>query len=77
MNPTWPEQLSRADSIYDKHRIREALEWIHTDLTRPENQAVWQTLRRLEPARSRIELFDMVWWTHFRRLEPVPPARPI
>jgi hypothetical protein len=77
MNPAWPERPSRADSIYSRHLIREALDWIHTDLTRPENQGVWEALRRLEPARSRIELFDMVWWTHFRRLEPVPPSRPI
>ena len=77
MNSAWPEHPSRADSIYSRHLIRDALDWIHTDLTRPENQEVWQALRRLEPARSRIELFDMMWWTHFRRLEPVPPARPI
>jgi len=24
----------------------------------------------MEPARSRIELFDMVWWMYFRKLEP-------
>ena len=35
------------------------------DLTRPENEPVWERLRELEPERSRIELFDMVWWMHF------------
>jgi hypothetical protein len=77
MNPAWPDTPSRADSIYDRRRIREALDWIHEDLTRAENQSVWQALHQIEPGRSRIELFDMVRWTHFRRVEPIPPARPI
>lgn len=54
-------------------RIREALEWITGDLTRPENEAVWPVLKRQEPERSRIELFDMVWWVYFRQVEPVTP----
>ena len=29
-----------------------------------------------EPERSRIELFDSVWWIYFRRLEPVPSTMP-
>jgi hypothetical protein len=41
------------------------------DLTRPENLASWQALGALEPGRSRIELFDMVWWMYFRELEPL------
>jgi hypothetical protein len=24
--------------------------------------------------RSLIQIFDMVWWSHFRNLEPVEPA---
>jgi len=71
MNPAWPERASSAESVYNRIRIREALEWIWTDLTTPENQAAWAHLMTVEPARSRIEVFDMVWWMHFRRLEPV------
>ena len=55
-------------------RIREALDWITEDLTRPENAFVWPQLKELEPARSRIELFDIVWWMYFRQVEPVAPA---
>lgn len=75
MNPAWPEKPSRADSIYNRRRIREALDWIYADLTRAENQSVWRTLHRREAVRSRIELFDMVWWTHFRRVEPAPARK--
>lgn len=71
MNPDWPVLRSSAESVYSRSRIREALEWIWTDLVAPENQSAWQGLQALEPARSRIELFDMVWWMYFRRLEPV------
>jgi hypothetical protein len=27
--------------------------------------------QQIEPERSRIEIFDMVWWMYFRRVEPV------
>ena len=71
MNPTWPDRPSSTESVYNRTRIREALEWIWTDLTAFENQAAWAHLLTIEPARSRVELFDMVWWMHFRSLEPV------
>lgn len=71
MNPAWPVEPSRQDSIYAVKRIREALDWIHADLTAPTNQATWAELHRLAPTRTRVELFDMVWWSHFRRVEPV------
>ena len=29
----------------------------------------------MEPERSRIELFDMIWWTHFRQVEPAGQPR--
>ena len=73
MNPLWPERPSLMDTIKAVPRIREALEWIAEDLTRPENAAVWPLLEQIEPERSRIELFDMVWWMYFRRVEPVVP----
>jgi Family of unknown function (DUF6308) len=75
MSPTWPEQRASMDSVYSPSRIREALEWIWFDLTRPENKDVWPVLSGSHPARSRIELFDMAWWMHFRSIQPV--ARPI
>jgi hypothetical protein len=54
-------------------RIKEALDWIAHDLIRPENASVWPRLEDIEPERSRIELFDMVWWMYFRQVEPVAP----
>ena len=71
MYPLWPEKRSLADTIKAVPRIKEALDWIATDLTRPENAEIWPALQAIEPERSRIELFDMVWWMHFRRVEPV------
>lgn len=70
MNPRWPGQRSLADSVTAVVRIREALDWITTDLTRTENASVWPQLEAIEPKRSRIDLFDMVWWMHFRQVEP-------
>jgi hypothetical protein len=74
MNLAWPERRSSADSIYAVTRIKEALDWITEDLTRRENRDVWPELAAIEPTRSRIELFDMVWWMYFRSIEPVVPG---
>jgi hypothetical protein len=74
MNALWPEKRSLADSIDAVQRIREALDWIAEDLTRPENESVWPELHAIEPTRSRIELFDMIWWMYFRQVEPVAAA---
>jgi hypothetical protein len=74
MNPLWPSKRSLADTIKATTRIKEALDWIAADLTRPENAAVWPRLHAIEPARSRIELFDMIWWMYFREVEPVAAA---
>jgi hypothetical protein len=71
MNPAWPEKRASADTIKAVPRIKEALDWIAADITRSENESVWEHLRATEPARSRIELFDMVWWMYFREVEPV------
>ncbi|MGD0713471.1 MAG: DUF6308 family protein [Gaiellaceae bacterium] len=65
MNPLWPEKRALADTVKAVPRIKEALDWLTVDVTRPENEAVWQQLQEIEPARSRIELFDMVWWMYF------------
>lgn len=75
MNPAWPAERSSQDSVWAYDRIRDGLERIAFDLTRPENAAVWPELRSNEPARTSIELFDMVWWSYFRQVEPVPRSR--
>ena len=72
MNPRWPERRSSTDTIKAPARIREALEWIAYDLIRPENSEAWAALAEIEPERTRIELFDCVWWIYFRQIEPVP-----
>jgi hypothetical protein len=68
MYPLWPEQTALAETIKAVPRIREALDWIAVDVTRLENEAVWARLEEIEPDRSRIELFDMVWWMYFSPL---------
>jgi len=68
MYPLWPEKGALAETIKAVPRIREALDWIAVDVTRPENESVWMRLEEIEPERSRIELFDMVWWMHFSPL---------
>lgn len=59
------------DTIKAVPRIKEALDWIAADMTRFENASVWPQLHAIEPERSRIELFGMVWWMYFRQVEPV------
>jgi hypothetical protein len=70
MNSQWPDKPSLTDTIKDVSSIKEALDWIRHDLVRPENALVWPHLHAIEPERSRIELFDMVWWMYFRQIEP-------
>lgn len=65
MNPQWPDRPAKADTIKEVPRIREALDWIAVDVSRPENERVWSQLQEMDPARTRIELFDMVWWMYF------------
>lgn len=77
MNPQWPEAKASQDSVYSFSRIREAVEWVYVDLTRSENASAWEALTAKAPERSRIEVFDMIWWMHFRSVQPVAPARPL
>jgi hypothetical protein len=72
MDARWPARASSQDSVWATDRIRDALDRITYDLARPENADAWTALHALEPARTRVELFDMVWWCHFRSIEPVP-----
>jgi hypothetical protein len=65
MNPLWPDRPALADTVKAVPRIKEALDWITADVTRSENESVWHGLEETEPERSRIELFDMVWWMFF------------
>jgi hypothetical protein len=65
MNPLWPDTPALADTVKAVPRIREALGWITVDVTQSENEPVWERLQESEPERSRIELFDMVWWMYF------------
>jgi Family of unknown function (DUF6308) len=76
MNPAWPEKRALADTIKAVPRIKEALDWITADITRAENESAWKHLQEVEPRRSRIELFDMLWWMYFRHVEPVPEQSP-
>jgi hypothetical protein len=70
MNPRWPGKPSSTGTVKEVPRIKEALDWIAHDLVRPENELAWPHLQAMEPDRSRIELFDMIWWMYFRQIEP-------
>jgi hypothetical protein len=70
MNRYWPQNKSPEDSIKSSYRIKEALDWIATDLLREENQTTWPQLQAIEPRRTLIQIFDSVWWMYFRKLEP-------
>ena len=71
MYPEWPQRPARGDSVKSQEMINTALDWIAFDLNRPENTSAWRLLKEIEPARSRIQLFDSVWWMYFRKLQPV------
>lgn len=77
LNPSWPTQRARTESIYGVQRIGAAVDAIHRDITRHENQATWGALHRQVPGRFRIELFDMVWWSYFRQIQPVKAGIPV
>lgn len=71
MNHEWPIKPALGNSIKDEAWILKALDWIAFDITRPENHDVWDILKSIEPTRSRIQLFDSVWWMYFRTTQPV------
>lgn len=79
MYRSWPEKAALSETIKAVPRIKEALDWIAIDVTRPENEAAWGGLHEIEPERTRIELFDIVWWMHFSPLRaglPIAEALP-
>jgi Family of unknown function (DUF6308) len=71
MYPNWPRQRSSRESVKDRDHIQKAIDWIAIDLCRLENQSAWLILQEIEPTRTRIQLFDSVWWMYLRKLEPV------
>lgn len=73
----WPDTPSLTETVKKQSRVREALDWIAYDLTRIENQEAWLRLHEIEPRRTRIQIFDSIWWMHFREEEPVPTARAV
>jgi hypothetical protein len=54
MNPRWPAVRSHGYSVWAIPAIRDALERVTYDLTRPENAAAWVGLRSVQPERSAI-----------------------
>jgi Family of unknown function (DUF6308) len=68
MNRRWPERAALAETIKAVPSIKEALDWIVGDITRAENEPVRGQLEEIEPERTRIELFDIIWWMHFSPL---------
>ncbi|HPH98561.1 MAG TPA: DUF6308 family protein [Anaerolineaceae bacterium] len=67
MNPDWPQKKAGSDTVKDRKLILEALRRIRFDITRPENEGVWARLGKDREMRSRIELFDCVWWGWFKQ----------
>lgn len=70
MNQKWPQKDATGYSIKDKKSINRALDCIAFDITRAENSALWDKLLLIEPKRTRIQLFDSVWWMYFRSKQP-------
>jgi Family of unknown function (DUF6308) len=71
MSPSWPEKRSSQESIKSQSKIEQALQWIRTDIVRPENINIWPLLKEIEPTHSLIEIFDSIWWMYFRSKEPI------
>jgi hypothetical protein len=71
MNPRWPVERSRTETIKTRDTIREALDWIANDLASDANRKAWRLLSAARPAWTRVEIWDAVWWAYFREKEPV------
>ena len=67
MNKDWPKGAAHRESVRSADWIFPALDWIAFDITRPENTTAWEALHTIEPTRTRIELFDSVWWKYFHQ----------
>ncbi|MEX2161070.1 MAG: DUF6308 family protein [Anaerolineales bacterium] len=71
MNENWPQLPATSFSVKGEDWIGKALDWIFIDLRRSENTSAWKKLLAIEPTRTKIELFDSVWWMYFRKVQPV------
>lgn len=72
MNPRWQrgdEPKSRYPT-WSTQLFIDALTNIHRDLTRHENIEAWSELTDRYPEYTRIELFDMVWWSCIHQVGP-------
>jgi hypothetical protein len=74
MNPRWPVEPSRTETIKAADKIREALDWIAGDLAIDANRECWLKLRGIRPNWTRVEIWDAIWWAYFRTKEPVRPS---
>lgn len=72
LNPKWDGE-HRAPSFTVKRvsLIQRALDDVHRDLTCGENEGAWTALAEREPEHTRLEIFDTVWWVHFRDVQPI------
>jgi hypothetical protein len=75
LNPQWPTRRTVGDSIRSRTLITIALEAMVRDLTDDSNAPTWKALREVDPRLTRVEALDMVWWMHFRSMEPVRRPR--
>jgi len=67
----WPDRHTTGETVRDPGRVRQALDAIVADVNAPANAGTWQALTKVDPRLTRIEVLDMVWWMHFREVEPV------
>jgi hypothetical protein len=73
MNPRWPAEPSRTETIKAADTIRQALDWITEDLAIDANRESWLQLQAVRPNWTRVEIWDAIWWAYFRSKEPVRP----
>ena len=74
-----PERLGSAIETFkeDNRRVIEVLNSIQMDLISPANEDSWLALKAIEPNRTRVQLFDMVWWSWFpENVAPQPNKEP-
>jgi hypothetical protein len=77
MEVRWDPPNHRAESwsVRTYESIKAAILAIRTDLIRKQNAVAWVTLaqREIAAGRSRLEIFDMVWWSYFQIREGADP----
>lgn len=65
LNSDWDPSkgLPRGHGTRDPGRIAAALDAVHQVVADPAHALAWQALQRAWPF-TRIELFDMIWWSY-------------